>query len=127
MSTLQSRIGEAFEYRNSLSPKHGIPSKAGLAKASKITPGAVSQWFDGSTKSIKGGALIRAANYLEVSPGWLASGVGAMLVQENETDRHGLSPLHQATIDAFINAVSKGRLTDMDCLNLMKSWLELPS
>lgn len=123
MSTLQSRIIEAFEHRKSLAPTHGRPSKAGLARAAKITPASVSQWFDGGTKSIKGDALLRAAKYLGVSPGWIASGSGSMLGQEYQADRQELTALQQATIDALSKALHEGKLTEMDCLDLMKSWL----
>jgi transcriptional regulator with XRE-family HTH domain len=123
LSTLQSRIADAFEHRKSLTPTHGKPSKAGLAKAAKITAASISQWFDGSTKNIKADALLRAAKYLGVSPSWLASGSGEMLDQDYRADRQELTALQQATIEALSKALHEGRLTEMDCLDLMKSWL----
>lgn len=123
MSTLKIRIEEAFEHRKSLTPTHGKPSKAGLAKAAKISTASVSQWFDGSTKSIKGEALLFAAKYLGVSPGWLATGSGPMLGQEYQADRQEFTALQQATMEALAKALRENRLSDMDCLDLMKAWL----
>ena len=124
-TSLQERVTRAFDYRKTLAATHGRPSKAGLAKAAKVSAGAVGQWFDGHTKSIKGAALLRAANYLGVSPGWLASGVGEMLENKLPADQtQGMTPLHQATMDALAKALQEKRLSDLDCVNLIKSWIE---
>lgn len=49
-----------------------------LAKACKIKPPSVSDWLSGKTQSIEASNLLAAAKFLNVSPDWLASGVGQM-------------------------------------------------
>ena len=49
-----------------------------LAKACKIKPPSVSDWLSGKTQTIEASNLLAAAKFLNVSPDWLASGVGQM-------------------------------------------------
>lgn len=51
-------------------------TQAGLARCVGLTRGAVSLWFDGSTKSLAGNNLLKAARCLGVDPQWLATGEG---------------------------------------------------
>lgn len=51
-------------------------SAAELARRVNISPVSVHLWLDGTTKSIKGANLLRAATALEVTPEWLSSGLG---------------------------------------------------
>lgn len=67
MNTLAERLKFALQEKPNL-------SKTGLWKACKLSSGAVTHWFNGSTKELKGDNLINAANYLGVSPTWLTSG-----------------------------------------------------
>lgn len=65
--TLASRIREAM----------GGKSPADIARATKKTESAVSQWLDGSTKSIKGdtAAMLEAATGYRAA--WISTGKGA--------------------------------------------------
>lgn len=64
--TLAERIREAM----------GDMSAADIARATKKTPGAVTQWLDGTTKSLKAetAAMLQAATGYSAS--WLATGKG---------------------------------------------------
>jgi transcriptional regulator with XRE-family HTH domain len=53
-------------------------TQAGLARACKIKPPSVNEWFSGRTKNIESTHLFDAARYLNVSPEWLGSGKGEM-------------------------------------------------
>lgn len=56
----------------------GPPKITGLAlaKACGVSQPSVSDWLNGSTKSIDGVNLIAAAEFLRVNPKWLATGLG---------------------------------------------------
>ena len=47
---------------------------ADLARATGSSRASVSDWMSGKTKEIKGHRLIKAAQFLQVSPEWLATG-----------------------------------------------------
>lgn len=64
--TLQQRFIEAVKN----SPKK--PSQADLARACGVSPPSVNEWLNGNVKSICAQYLLLAADYLEVSPHWLA-------------------------------------------------------
>lgn len=51
---------------------------ADLARAVGVKPSSMSLWLDGTTKSIKGGNLVKAAKALQVNVEWLATGRGPM-------------------------------------------------
>lgn len=72
--TLADRIKEAMESARL--------SGADLARATKRTPGAVTQWLDGTTKSLKADT----ANMIESATGyraaWLVTGKGVKLVSQ---------------------------------------------
>ena len=53
-------------------------SQADLARACKIKPPSVSDWFSGATQTLKGANLLNASACLGVSPQWLAAGKGPM-------------------------------------------------
>lgn len=66
---LKDRLQQAMDAGQGL-------TQAGLAGACGIRPPSVSDWFSGETKTIKGTNLLRASQYLNVRPEWLAHGVG---------------------------------------------------
>lgn len=74
---LKDRIREAMAYK-------GLKA-TDLAKATRKTAGAVSQWLDGSTKSLRGetAALIEAATGYRSS--WLATGKGPKFVAQSDS------------------------------------------
>lgn len=69
MSTLQERLRQIMA---------GPPrvSQAALARACGIKPPSVNDWISGKTKTIEGRNLLLAAEFLGVSPKWLATGRG---------------------------------------------------
>lgn len=60
----------------------GPPKVTGkaLAKACDIRPPSVSDWLSGATKSMDGVNLIYAAEFLRVTPKWLATGLGLKFI-----------------------------------------------
>lgn len=52
--------------------------KSELARRCGVTPGAVTQWLTGDTKSLKGETLLKIATALSVSPQWLSTGKGSI-------------------------------------------------
>ena len=48
-----------------------------LASAIGLSPSAVTQWLDGTTKSYEAINVIKAARYLEVDADWLVTGDGS--------------------------------------------------
>uniref|UniRef100_UPI00082BB79F S24 family peptidase n=1 Tax=Snodgrassella sp. CFCC 13594 TaxID=1775559 RepID=UPI00082BB79F len=51
-------------------------TQAALGKYCKIKAPSVSKWMNGSTKTLRGQNLLRAAEFLECDPDWLAEGRG---------------------------------------------------
>lgn len=70
MTTLQERLEAALEMA-------GI-TQSELARRVKLSRGAVSLWFVGSTKELTGKNLLATAEALAVNPSWLATGKGEM-------------------------------------------------
>lgn len=52
--------------------------QADLARACKVKPPSVHAWFSGETKKLQAMPLLDAAEFLNVSPRWLATGRGPM-------------------------------------------------
>lgn len=50
--------------------------KAALARHCKIEPPSVSDWVSGRTVTLEGKNLIKAAEFFNVNPSWLATGKG---------------------------------------------------
>lgn len=68
MNTLADRIKKRLDYLGK--------SQADLAKYCKVKPPSVSKWLNGTTKILAGQNLLRASEFLECDPDWLASGKG---------------------------------------------------
>lgn len=71
MQTLRERLAIA------LAKKRG-GSQASLARACKVSTASVADWFSGKTLKLKSSSLLAAAEYLNVRPRWLESGLGPM-------------------------------------------------
>jgi SOS-response transcriptional repressor LexA len=69
MKTLSERLQWAID--------HAGIKKIDLARECGISRGAVTQWFNGSTKSLEGANLTNAAKATGVSAHWLATGSGS--------------------------------------------------
>lgn len=72
MTTLQERLHTALKLHGS--------SKAALAVAVGAKPPSISAWFSGETKTLEASNLLKAARHLGVSPDWLATGIGPMML-----------------------------------------------
>lgn len=70
MEKLSDRINEAYAQANC--------SKRALARAVGVSAPSVNQWFSGKTQNIQYQYLVKAADFLEVNPHWLATGEGLM-------------------------------------------------
>ena len=66
--TLSERLTEALDAKGA--------TKAELARACRVKPPSVSDWFSGKTKVLKADTLLAAASFLNVSPCWLSTGHG---------------------------------------------------
>lgn len=98
MTTLAERLERALK----LDHTH---TKAGMARACGISKPAVSAWFSGATQSLDGQNLLKAADYLGVTPQWLSSGKGRMTNNADakitggfdDWDNH--TPLHEEDVE----------------------------
>lgn len=68
-STLAERLREALDGPPKL-------TASALARACNIKPPSVSDWLSGRSRSMDGGNLIDAADFLNVRPKWLIKGIG---------------------------------------------------
>ncbi len=77
--------------------------KTDLWRACGVSSGAVTQWLDGTTKSLKSAPAMRAAQFLNVELEWLTEGRGQMRPGDTPalTAAPTLSPRHQALIGLF--------------------------
>lgn len=91
MSTLSDRINVGLALAG-MKPAH-------LARAIGVTPATITNWTNGTAKSIKGEHLVRAARAMNVDPVWLITGEGSY-------DAHILSIKQQEMLRQF------GRLSE---------------
>ncbi len=84
MNTLATRI------RQRLSDLQ--KSQADLAKYCQVKPPSVSKWLNGTTKILAGQNLLRASEFLECDPDWLATGKGFWNSQIEKTPSPQKSP-----------------------------------
>lgn len=109
MNTLALRLAHALEVRNK--------SPAELARATKKTESAVSQWLSGETKSMRGDSLMAACIFLSCRPEWLASnsgisGLEVAAVVLSDGDSEKTAPLEFVPQKPGIRYVAK-QLADM--------------
>jgi hypothetical protein len=104
-STLQQRLINAIALNPAL-------SQAGLAIHCKVTDGAISQWFTGRSKSLRGGNAAKAAQYLGVDSEWLARGPGATPVLATK-DACEIAPY--VLVDWFSSEDVGGKTTGVQC------------
>lgn len=71
MNTLKDRLTAALA---ELAERNPSGSKADMARECGVTDSAVSFWFNGKTKALRGKNLFNAAKYLGVEPSWLNEG-----------------------------------------------------
>jgi SOS-response transcriptional repressor LexA len=73
---LKERIREAM----------GKMSPADLARAAEVTPGAVTQWLDGTTKSLRAEKAARLEAATGYRASWIVTGKGPKLVRQEESN-----------------------------------------
>jgi SOS-response transcriptional repressor LexA len=83
---------------------HAGIKKIDLAHACGVSRGAVSMWFNGTTKSLEGANLTNAAAATGVNPHWLATGKGPK--EPPSTTRIMVDPNQIADIVRFIPRIS---------------------
>ena len=128
-TTLAERLERCLKDRPGL-------SKAGLARACKVRPPSVSNWFDGRTKRLTGGNLLSAASYLGVRPTWLANGeppmredesFDARISQVSETETP-VGYVRFSLLDGFVAAGSGGYVPDypevVQYVEVAEDWAE---
>lgn len=94
MNTLATRIRQRLDQLNK--------SQADLAKYCKVKPPSVSKWLNGTTKILAGQNLLRASEFLECNPDWLASGKGFWNAHiENGIKQSTESPFTIKQLDDF--------------------------
>ncbi len=101
--TLKDRIKEAME---SAGLKH-----AELARATGKTNAAVTQWLDGSTKSLKADTATRMEQATGYSAEWLVTGKGP---KKRQAPKDVGAVLHAITEDEWQFLEDFRRLTDQD-------------
>lgn len=79
---LKQRLEQALE---AMQPEDR-PSQADLARAARIKPPSVSDWFTGRTKTLRGETLLAVASALRVNPEWLNTGRGPMRPAGNSSE-----------------------------------------
>lgn len=89
MNTLADRIKQRLTTLNK--------SQADLAKYCKVQPPSVSKWLNGGTKTLQGQNLLRASEFLECDPDWLASGKGFWNTQ-TPSDKSDIEIVSESTI-----------------------------
>lgn len=79
--TLAERLKDAM---------NGPPKVTGkaLAAACHVSTASVSDWLSGKSKTMEGSNLLAAADFLHVSPKWLATGVGIKYANTTQTSHH---------------------------------------
>ena len=60
--------------------------KSAFAAAVGVSPGAVTQWEDGTIKTLKGPILVKMASVAKVNPAWLDTGRGLMQPLEHVSE-----------------------------------------
>lgn len=78
MKTLADRLAFALKQRGT--------SPAELARATKKTESAVSQWLSGETKSMRSDSLMATCSLLSCNAQWLATGKGASGLEGNSAN-----------------------------------------
>lgn len=111
---LKDRIREAMDGAG-MSP-------ADLARATKRTPGAVTQWLDGTTKSLKAETASRIEQATGYCATWIATGKGPRKLTEQraplslwsaQEGKSNVSEIERRAKVPLISLVQAGELTDV--------------
>lgn len=106
MKTLSERITYALTRSGK--------KQADLARATGAKPSSVANWMGGRTSNLKGENLTSAANFLGVSPAWLASGSGSI---NPSVDNWPFENIDRSRFDALTDR-QKGMIEDRILLAL---------
>ena len=86
MGTLKDRLSWALIKKKDFGPA----SQSDLAQHVGVSRASVSDWFTGATKTLEGSNLLKAAEYLNLNPDWLATGKGEARPKKTSV---GLTPI----------------------------------
>jgi phage repressor protein C with HTH and peptisase S24 domain len=120
MKTLKERLGVALQSSGR--------TAADLARSVKKTESAVSQWLNGQTKTLHSDSLLPAAEFLGVSPTWLATGLGQMKPLANReiglTDNPDYPAVRRVSIkaQAGVSGYAVEHLEDTPPIVFRKDW-----
>jgi transcriptional regulator with XRE-family HTH domain len=93
--------------------------QAALARHCGVKPPSVADWLSGKSKSLEGENLLRAAEFFNVNPEWLANGKGVKWRGDAATAAHeahepspsyavpSFAPLHSPSIDEAVEKIAE--------------------
>ena len=108
-TTLAERLKIAME-----GPPH-VTGRA-LASACSVKPPSVSDWLSGKSKTMEGGNLLAAAEFLRVRAKWLADGIGPMRGEATSPASTSRNTVQEPTV-AFLLEPKPDRM-DQELLEL---------
>lgn len=125
MTTLAERFTLAM---SEAKEKRPYLSKSGLAKHCGVRPSTVTDWFNGTTKTLNGECAVKAASYLDVSSIWLMSGEGSqhaeaigLIVDDASMEQEGLIGIPEYRIN-FACGSDPGEPTFEEITESEKAW-----
>lgn len=86
-------------------------TKAALARAAVVKKATVTSWLDGTTKTLSGDVLLRAARALNVTPQWLQTGhlpkrPAPKTEELTSTQREILDAMSRVTFQDFLEVMA---------------------
>lgn len=101
---MQTTLADRLKYAMAGPPK--ITGLA-LAKACGVSQPSVSDWLNGTTKSLDGVNLVLAAEFLKVNAKWLATGLGLKISPPESTSQFVSDHIGAYEPDQWINEAVK--------------------
>lgn len=119
MTTLKDRLNAALAEKPS-------GSKADMARDCTVSDSAVSFWFSGKTKALRGKNLITAARYLGVDPSWLSGGrdLKPVRASQKETDAHQYVKVSRLELPVVLEQQEAAALDELPPLAFRRDWLK---
>lgn len=93
-----------FKDRLAIAMKDSSVKKSEIARATGVSPTAVTYWLNGSTSNLKYDDVIKLSNLLNVSPKWLMEGKGNK--QEKQEPNKNVILIEQLDISASCGSLS---------------------
>lgn len=118
MNTLSERLKFLFKEDPTL-------TQAALARACGIKQPSINDWFSGRTKRITGKNLLRAAEYLKVTPEWLATGKGRRERTSNVEELHKVD-FEKVPLISWVQAGAWNEAIDNFAPGDAEEWIPCP-